>query len=132
MAYTTIDNIGTNERLAHNASGFVTLTIQHDRGMIDALLVRIVIGQHETNALMYPSEVFAVFGEAVSLICASMPQDDIERFKRLADAGKPIPPQLAQAVANTISLMNAELAIAREKENSRDQRGSLKSSAVLK
>ena len=132
MAYTTIDNIGTNERLANNASGFVTLTIQHDRGLIDALLVRIVNGQHETNALMYPSEVFAVFGEAVSIICSTMPQEDIERFKRLADAGKSIPPQLAQAVANTISLMNAELAIAREKENSRDQRGSLRSSAVLK
>jgi hypothetical protein len=132
MAYTTIDNIGTNERLANNASGFVILTIQHDRGMIDALLIKILNGQYETNALMYPSEVFAIFGEAVSLICSTMPQEDIERFKRLADAGKSIPPQLAQAVANTISLMNAELAIAREKENSRADRGSLKSSAVLK
>ena len=53
-------------------------------------------------------------------------------LKRLADSGKPIPTQLAQSVALTMSMMAAELAIAREKENSRDQRGRVRGSAVLK
>lgn len=132
MAYTTIDNTGTSERLAHNANGSVAFIIQHDRGMIDALLVKIIIGNHEINALMYPSEVFAVFDEAVTLIRATMKNEDIEKFRRLADAGKPISPQLAQSVANSISLMVAELAIARDKENSREERGSNFDDAVLK
>ena len=132
MAYTTLDNTDTNERLAHNANGLVTMCVQHERGMIDALLLRVNFGAHECSALMYPSEVFAVFDEAVSIICSTMPQNDIERFKRLADSGKPIPTQLAQSVALTMSMMAAELAIAREKENSRDQRGRVRGSAVLK
>ena len=132
MAYTTIDNNGTHERLAYNANGFVTFVIQHDRGMIDALLIKITVGAHETNALLYPTEVFSVFDEAVTLISSTMKNEDIERFRRLADAGKPISPQLAQSVANAISLMSAELAIARDKENSREERGSSFDAAVLK
>lgn len=132
MAYTTLDNLGRDKRVDYSANGLVVLSIQRDKGMLDSLLIEIKMPHHQCTALLYPCEVMEAFSEVISLILSTMPQTDIDKFRSLANAGKPIPPSLAQAVSNHISLMSAELAIAREKENSRDERGSIKSSAVLK
>jgi len=111
MAYTTLDNISTQQRIECASNGSVRLSVEHDRGMIDALIISVVAGDHETIALLYPSEAAHAFAEAISLVNSFMPKTELQRFVRLAQSNKPIPPDLAMVVAQTISVMQAELAI---------------------